>query len=1135
MRLNRRGLRTGWSRGWLLLAFALLLTVGVLALGFGSIMGQVHLASGNSITQAPRFASESAPSARGPQQIRVAYSHLPLIFEPNQGQSDPRVRFLARGGGYGLFLTADEAVLELRHSPVSTQHSAQRVFLIRMALDGAKKDATVVGADQLPGKSNYFVGNDPAKWHSNVPQFARVRYQNIYPGIDLIYYGKQGRLEYDFEVAPGADPRRVVLQFHGADKLKLDADGNLRLALSAGDVRLEAPRVYQKIGEEQKPVAGRFALLGKDKVGFELGPYDRSRTLVIDPVLTYLSYLGGSGDEACSAPAIAGVVTPGCPAIAVDSAPGVGGQGNMYVAGSTTSIDFPPAPQPPAPFQPTLAGKANIFIAKFDPTGSSLLFSTYLGGDGVDTSAGVAVDSALNVYVAGTTTSTNFPTTASNAFHSGSVPGGKNHVFVSQLKPDGSALLYSTYLLGNDTETATGLALDVQFKVYVSGTTTSTNPPTTALFPATIGAFQTCPGEKSGNCPAGVTHQFFFSKLDPTLIGTASLVYSTYLGGSTPGTSVTADETRGGGIAVDTNASTPNVYLTGGTNFTDMPVLNAFQGKNGGGIDAWVAKFTPSNASGTQEIYLTYLGGTGDEIGNGVAVDSGGNAYITGSTTSTNITIPTGTTPFQKCLDDPTNPTSCPTGVTARDAFLAKFGTPCTGTSCTGTNGTNVPLNYFSYLGGSGTDVGLAIAVDSIQGARLTGWTDSPNFHTQNPLPAGGALAGGNDAFVARIDTTATSATAPGHFSTYLGGSGDDFGTSIAIDSQAHTFVAGETASATNFPITSNAFQSALHGPTDAFVGKLGPAVNLTMTATACTTPPCVVGMGNPVTFKYTITNTGDLTTGVTFSDDVTASIPASFTSATASPGTCGSATAGTVLCNIGTLNAAATATVTVILMPTAPTIPNPAATTLTNSATASVLGSTFFVTAGAMATVNDFKIDVAPATTTVLAGVPASYTVTATPLGTGNIPNTVALSVSSGLPTGATATFPNGASIPDLSSGAQSRQLVINTTPRVTTPASLWQGGGLVYATWLPVSGLLLLGLGIGGTSIGGKTSRKRRVLLGLILSGFFALILLQAGCGSSKSKSITTGTPAGTYTITVTATSGSATRTQSIQLVVQ
>jgi len=1116
--------RTGWSGGWLLLAFALLLTTGALALGLGSIIGQVRLTSGNSIAQAPRFAPESAPSAHGPQQIRVAYSHLPLIFEPNQGQSDPRVRFLARGSGYGLFLTADEAVLELQHSAVSTQHSTHRISLIRMALDGAKKDATVVGADQLPGKSNYFIGNDPAKWRRNVPQFARVRYQNIYPGIDLIYYGKQGRLEYDFEVAPGADPRRVVLQFHGADKLKLDADGTLRLALSAGDVRLEAPRVYQKIGEQQKPIAGRFVLLGKDKVGFELGPYDRSRALVIDPVLTYLSYLGGSGDEACSAPAIAGVVTPGCPAIAVDSAPGVGGQGNMYVAGSTTSLDFPTTT---GVLQTSLApgATANLFIAKFDPTGSSLLFSTYLGGDGVDTSAGVAVDSALNVYVAGTTTSTNFPTTSSNAFQPGPVPAG-NHVFVSQLKPDGSALLYSTYLAGNGTETATGLALDVQFKVYVSGTTTSTNPPTTALFPATIGAFQTCPGEKSGNCPSGVANQFFFSKLDPTLIGTPSLVYSTYLGGSTPGTTVTADETRGGGIAVDTNASTPNVYLTGGTNFTDMPVLNAFQGTNGGGIDAWVAKFTPSNASGTQEIYLTYLGGTGDEIGNGVAVDSGGNAYITGSIATVGFmpTLPSGTVPFQSASGG---------GI---DAFLAKFGTPCTGTSCTGTNGTNVPLNYFSYLGGSGTDVGLAIAVDSIQGARLTGWTNSPNFpHPNNPVQS--SPSGGTDAFVARIDTTATAANAKGHFGTYLGGNGNDFGTSIAIDSQAHTFVAGETASAPpSFPITSNAFQSALHGPTDAFVGKLGPTVNLTMTATACTTPPCVVGMGNPVTFKYTITNTGDLTTGVTLSDNVANSIPATLASTpTASPGTCSSATAGIVLCNIGTLNAGATATVTVILTPTAPTIPNPAQTTLTNSATANVLGSTFAgVSAGASATVNDFKIDVAPATTTVLAGVPASYTVTATPLG-GNIPNTVALSVSSGLPTGATATFPNGASIPDLSSGAQSRLLVINTTPRVTTPASLWQGGGLVYAIWLPVSGLLLLGLGIGGTSIGGKTSRKRRVLLGLILSGFFALILLQAGCGSSKSKSITTGTPAGTYTITVTATSGSATRTQSIQLVVQ
>jgi hypothetical protein len=1136
-------LGTGWSRGRVLLAFALLVTVGVIAVGLGAGIGQAHRTGGNQVAPPPLFAPQPAPAAHGSQPPRVPYAHLPLIFEPNQGQSDPRVKFLARGSGYGLFLTRDEAVLALQPPVVGRQSSAKKLSVVRMKLAGANASPALIGTDELPGKSNYFIGNNPAKWHRNVPQFARVRYLNVYPGIDLVYYGNQGRLEYDFEVAPGADPRQVVLRFQGLNQLRLHADGNLLIAMSSGSLRLEAPRVYQRIGQEPKPVAGRFALLGKDKVGFELGPYDPSRALVIDPVLTYSTYLGGSGNEGCSVIAgivIAGIPSPpsGCPAIAVDSANGIGGPGNIYVAGSTTSSNFRTTT---GVFQPSLAGgtgpnHANLFLSKFDPTGATLIFSTYLGGDGTDTSAGVAVDSALNVYVAGTTSSTNFPTTPSIAFQPGPVPGAKNHVFVSQLKPDGSALLYSTYLVGNGTETATGLALDVHSKVYVSGTTTSTNPPTTALFPATLGAFQTCPGEKSGNCALGVANQFFFSKLDPTLSGTASLVYSTYIGGSMPGTGVTADETRGGGIAVDTNAATPNVYVTGGTNFTDMPVLNASQGMNAGGIDAWVAKFTPSNPTGTQEIYLTYLGGTGDDIGNGVAVDSGGNAYLTGSTTSTNITIPTGTTPFQKCLDVPPPippPTPCPT-LTASDAFVAKFGTPCTGTSCTGSNGTNVPLNYFSYLGGSGTDVGLAIAVDSIQGARLTGWTNSTDFpHPNNPIQS--TPGGLTDAFVTRIDTTAASSTASGHFSTYLGGSLDDFGTSIAIDAQANTLVAGETASPNpSFPITANAFQPALNGPTDAFVSKLGPVVNLTMTASVCTTPPCTVGIGNPVTFKYTITNAGDLTTGITVGDNTAGSIPASLTSASASPGTCGSATGGIVLCNIGTLNAGTSATVTIILTPTAPTTPNNMVVTLTNSATANVLGSTFSASASASTLVNDFSMGVAPATTTEVAGVPASYSVTVTPTQNSAtaFPDTVALSVSSGLPTGATATFPNGASIPNLNNGAQSRQLVINTTPRITT-GSLWQGSGLGYATWLPVSGLVLLGVGIGG--MGKKMSRQRRGLLGVILGGFFALILLQVGCGSSKSKPITTGTPAGTYSITVTATSGSATRTQPIQLVVQ
>jgi len=1089
VRLNRRGLGTLCAQSRVLMALALLVA-GATVLWLGSGVDQPHLA-GQPVAIPALF--DPATSTRGQQQIRVAYGHLPLIFEPNRGQSDPRVKFLARSSGYGLFLTADEAVLSLQSSVVSRRSSGKAASVLRMQLAGADADAAIIGADRLPGRSNYLIGNDPAKWHRNVPQFARVRYGSVYPGIDLVYYGNQGRLEYDFEVSPGADPKQVALRFQGPEKIELDASGDLVLATNGGDVRLQAPRVYQKIGEEQRPVAGRFVLRAKDHVGFEVGAYDRSRTLVIDPVLTYSSYLGGSGEEACSAITLLPVAS-GCPAVAVDSATGIGGPGNIYLAGSTSSTDFPTTT---GVFQPAIAAgaTANIFVSKLDPSGATLIFSTYLGGDGVDTSAGIAVDSALNVYVAGTTSSSNFPTT-SNAFQPAPLAAG-NHAFASELQPDGTALLYSTYLGGTGTDAATGLALDFRAKMYISGTTTSSD------FPFTPGAIQTT--SKASN-------QFFFTKLDPAASsGPASLAYSTYIGGSNPA----AGQTMGGGIAVDNNSGTANVYLTGGTDFTDMPALNAAQGALAGGLDAWVAKINPTAASGSQLLYLTYLGGTGDDVGTGVAVDGSFNTYVTGSTTSPDMVIPTGTTPFQKCLDDPTNPATCPTGVTASDAFVAKIGNPVSGSS-------TFPLNYFSYLGGSGDDAGLAIAVDSIQGARITGSTTSADFPVPNN-PVQPTLGGGTDAFAARIDTTATTANAAGHSGTYLGGTVNDAGTAISLDTQGNSYVAGETASV-DFP-TQNPFQATLNGTSDAFVTKLGPVVNLAMAASVCTTPPCPpVGVGNQVAYKFVITNNGDLTSGITFLDTLPAT-GATFVSAAASPGSCGGVNSNTVSCNIGTLNGGATATVTITLTPTS------APTTLTNSATASVAGSSFTSSASASATVNDYSVSVAPASVTVAAGAAATYTATVATIPQNSaIPNSVSLSCSSGLPSGATCEFTNNP-IPDLNTGSQSRALAINTTARPKPIANLHSSGGVFYASWLPISGLTLLGLGLGG-----KTSRRRRALLGLLLGGFFALILFQAGCGASSTTTTTTGgTPAGTYTVTVTATSGSATRTSTLELVVQ
>jgi uncharacterized repeat protein (TIGR01451 family) len=1097
----------GWGRySPVLLSFATLLLSGVLALGPGVTVRRLAVSDTNRSVLNP-FATPDLDR----NKVQAAWGQLPLRFEPNQGQTDSQVRFLARGAGYGLFLTPDQAVLSLR----SPDRSAS---VVRMQLAGANPAARVSGADPLPGKSNYFIGNDPARWRTDIPQFARVRYQDVFPGVDLVYYGNQGQLEYDFEVAAGADPGKIALRFQDPGRAHPNGAGDLILATAGGEMQLKAPRIYQLSGKQRQTVAGRYVVREQGVIGFELGAYDHSRTLVIDPVLSYSTYFGGNFDEACPGSArilLGGISSPpsGCPAIAVDAS------ANIYIAGSTTSTVFPGTTPPPA-----LAGAANIFVSKLNAAGTAILFSTYLGGNGVDTSAGVAADSAFDVIVAGTTTSSNFPNSGASAFQSAST-NANPHAFVSKLDAAGHTLVYSTYLSGKGSETARGMAVDSRNKIYVIGTTTSTDQPSaTASFPATLGAIQTA---------SLGTSQFFVSKIDPTLIGLASLPYSTYFGGGNP----ISGATLGGGIAVDANS---NVYITGGTNFlhtgnpaTDFPIVNAYQGcldtpptstatancsTSVTAPDAFVAKINPSASSGAQLLYSTYLGGTGDDIGFGIAVDSGLSAYVTGSTTSTDFIIPTGTTPFQKCLDDPTNPATCPAGMTAADAFLGKLGNPCTGSTCTTTT---VPLNYFSYLGGAGTDVGLGIAVDSLQGARIAGWTTSTNFPT---TPKNNMVQttpqGATDAFVARIDTTASSAAALGHYGTYLGGIGLDFATSIAADILGNSYVAGETASG-NFPTTASHLQGNLNGNSDAFLSKLGPTVILALTETVSPSP---VGIGNNVTFTYTITNNGDLTTGTIFTDVLPPS-GATFVSANSSPGqsSCPS-TGGTVTCTVGTLNGSGTATVNVVLTPTV------APASLSDGGSVTVFGNAKVVTPNpppAVASVNDFSVAVSPVTATVAAGVPASYTVTVTP--TGNIPETVTLSAS-GAPSGGTTIFPNGATFTNLSSGAQSRQLVVNTTPRVTTPASLFPAGRPFYAALFPVSGLALFGIGIGG-----RKSRRRRLLMALLLGGFFALIMFHAGCGSSSKTTTTTGTPAGTYNLTVTATSGSATRTQQIVLVVQ
>ena len=1134
MRLNRRWRGEACRSGRLIGALALLVAIAMVALRFPA-----------KLTSRPANARNNLARVSGVRPSAPSLAHLPFVFEVNQGQTDRKVKFLARGNGYALFLTSDAAVLAFRRSnPDST--SSDRVLPMELVHSNPRTE--IKGSDPLPGKSNYLIGKDPAQWHHHIPQFARVRYAEVYPGIDLIYYGNQGRLEYDFEVAPGGDPDLVQLRFRTPEPLAIAANGDLLIKIAGGEVRLEAPRVYQRIGDQQHPVEGRFQLRGPHQAGFLLGSYDHRRTLVIDPVLTYSTYLGGSGTEACSIILGKGVPVSQCPAVAVDDA------SNAYIAGPTTSIDFPLGP---SPFQSNRKGPVNVFVTKFNNVANTIEFSTYLGGNGTDYTGGIGVDSATNVLVGGTTSSTDFPTTTSNycqslsskfksscmlAFQTSAL-NAKQHGFVSKLDPTGEALLYSTYLSGNGTEIVTGFTVGLSDQnAYVTGTTTSTNTPSaSSIFPATLGAYQTV--------PLGLT-QFFMSKIVPNLSGASSLAYSTYFGGGNPLNGLAI----GGGIAVDVNN---NVYITGGTNFLnvgtarDFPILNAYQGcldaittssttacpTNVTATDAFAAEFNPNAVTGSQLLYSTYLGGTGDDIGYGIATD-GTNAYVTGSTASSDFPV-TGTGVYQSTY-----------GGGPTDAFLAKLANPVstTGTSGggTGTSGSSgssgsggtsggssgsqtqglVTLAYSTFLGGLATDVGLAVGVDSNQGARLTGWSNSPNIpELNNNIQAG--YAGGNDAFVARIDTTGTSSTAPGHYFTYLGGTGADYGTGIAVDQQEASYVAGETSSADFLQLAipqNQPYQTTLNGVGDAFLSKLGPTLSLTMTGTS--SPPSV-GVGNQVSFMYTITNTGDLANNIIFSDVLPTSAGASFTSATVTSGTCGSATGGIVSCTIGTLNSGANATATVILTPTASIIPSLTALSLGNTASVTVVGCTACTQSITLSTVvNDFNLSVSPTSATVPAGVPATYTTTITP--TGNIPNSVSLSCTSGLPTGATCTEAPAGPIQNLSSGAVSVVLAINTTTRVTTTTDLGKHGPPWYATWLAFPGLALLGLGMR------KSGPSRYRLLGFLLLSSLSMIFFQVGCTKS-SVTTTSGTPAGTYIVTVAASSGTATRNATVTLVVQ
>ena len=695
------------------------------------------------------FPGPAAAQARASE----AYGKLPLHFEANRGQTHDDVRFLARGPGYSLYLTAGEAVLVLarpnadakrdsRSTPERLSTQAQGTpAVLRMSVVGATPKPVVSGLEELPGKANYFIGKDPAKWRTNVPTYAKVHYRSVYPGIDLVYYGNQRQLEYDFVVAPGADPKTIVLGFQGTDKLEIDAQGDLVLHAAGGSVRQKKPFIYQEIDGIRREIEGAYILKSANQVGFKLAAYDRGQPLIIDPVLLYSTYLGGSGVDAGRA-------------IAVDTS------GNAYVTGETLSLDFPTTL---GAFQTTFAGGVvlgDAFVTKLNPTGSGVVYSTYLGGSGEDQGLGIAVDNIPNAYVTGRTNSTDFPTTP-GAFDTTHNEG--EDAFVTKLDPTGSALVYSTYLGGRAQDSGNGIAVDGASNAYVIGTTISVD------FPTTAGAFDTM--LDNGDA--------FVTKLNAT--GSAPLVYSTFLGGS--------GNDFGNAIALD---PTGDAYLTGQTSSPDFPTTpTAFDSTLGGTNDAFVTRLL---ASGSALVYSTFLGGSNVDFGLGIALDSSNNAYVTGQTESPD--FPTTPGAFDTTLGGPL------------DAFVTKL-------NSTG----SAPLVYSTYLGGSSNDAGIGIAVDASFNAYVTGATLSTDFPTINAIQA--TNAGAFDAFVTKVNPPGTGlvwSTYLGGNSNDFGN-----GIALDILPSPNAYVTGFTGSA-NFPRTPGAFDTTLGGPVDAFVAKIGEA-----------------------------------------------------------------------------------------------------------------------------------------------------------------------------------------------------------------------------------------------------------------------------------------------------------------------
>jgi uncharacterized repeat protein (TIGR01451 family) len=717
-------------------------------------------------------AALAAPSRPDVQGLLAG---VPLHFERNDGQVDSRVRFVARGSGYGLYLTADEAVLSLARSSSSPPDE------VRWRLMGGNPAPAVVGEDPLPGKANHLVG-DRSRWRTDVPLFGRVRYADVYPGVSLTYYGDQRRLEYDLELAPGADARQIRFRIDGARSMRLDDEGRLRIRTRTGELVQHAPVVYQVKDGVREPVAARFRRFGRREIGFRVASYDRTRPLVIDPKIDFSTYLGGSlGDEAADVALF--------------------GNLDVYVVGTTSSLDFRPPLLMPTPGGRVRAAGNDIFVVKlrYGPGNLSVVYATYMGGDGNDVGAGIALESDGKAVVVAQTNSPNIYSTKTFG-----VLGGVD-AWVARLNSAGSGIEYAALLGGDESDEPTGIAVTGARDAYIVGRTQSGNFPTTpASNPPPIGT--TLKGPQDA----------FFTIL---VADGLSMSYSTYMGGGF------SDEANG--IAI--RSVSGDVYIVGTTDSADFPTKNPLQATIGGGAsgvnDASLMIFQPSGTS-MDLGFSTFFGGKLADAGLGVAVDSSG-VYFTGSSASVD------TFPRQ-------NPYQATYGGGPSDAFVTKLRS----------NGSAIV--YSTFLGGSDADVGTDVDVDALTYAYVTGTTSSPSFPVWRPLdPPLDKLQPPSDAFLAKLTPNGCTLD----YSTFFGGKADDSAAAVAVTPGGSAVIVGRTNSTLDFPQVLNLTAGYQGGVSDAFATLINdgePAADLEVRKTASPDPAVA---GGALTYTVTVKN----------------------------------------------------------------------------------------------------------------------------------------------------------------------------------------------------------------------------------------------------------------------------------------